>query len=340
MRKKLLICFTLIIGLFGCNQATEDITDIYSNKVLNYKKLSFEIGGYHLISVVSDESGATIKCERDAGYEDWQPQQISVSIYDFEANRFSNASAALEYLTSTYQDYNRINIFHSVADTSGITDMYYVSSEKSTLYIVFISEDAYAVESDSNTLQYDIFREWQTANIKVYRDDIPCGGGYTSKIMKTVFTDEQRVEYEVTQGKSSEKYTAFVELLQDGVVLTVKFGDTTPREFFGESMEYEYFADFLDLNLDGYMDMRLLEKSGTLNNSYALYIWNDSLNEYERVKCDELLSEIEVYDGYILNYQKNDAGSGIIQKLIWSDNALELESETPYETTSEPLIAD
>jgi hypothetical protein len=317
------------------SRVPEQITDIINNdkeqKVISYKNLLFEVSGFHLFSTATDENGVNVKCERDTGYEDWQPQQISISIHDFTIERFADSSAALEYLISTYQDYSKISIFHDVTDMSGITDMYCISNIESALYIVFIAGDIYAVESDSNILQYDIFRDWQEPDIKAYKYDIPCGGGYTSKVIETIFLDERKAEYVLTQGKSGEKYYADVKTTDDGVSLIFNGKGSTQQNYYGESHEYEYFANFLDLNRDGYADMKLRERTASLNNSYALYIWNESLNEHERVRCDELLSEIDVYDGYILNYQKSDASSGIIQKLVWDNNVLILKSETPYE---------
>jgi len=41
-----------------------------------------------------------------------------------------------------------------------------------------------------------------------------------------------------------------------------------------------------------------------MNNIYALYVWDDSQKNFVQVKCDEMLSAIEAYDGYLMNWQK------------------------------------
>jgi len=89
---------------------------------------------------------------------------------------------------------------------------------------------------------------------------------------------------------------------------------------------------FLDLNRDGYVDIQFLETEGTMNNIYALYVWDDSQKNFVQVKCDEMLSAIEAYDGYLMNWQKAGADSGIVQKLVWKDKfTLVKESEEAYQ---------
>ena len=97
------------------------------------------------------------------------------------------------------------------------------------------------------------------------------------------------------------------------------------------SFNEDMVIKFLDVNMDGYADIQLLEEEGVKNNSYALYVWDDSDMTFVKVRCDEMLSYFEVHDGYLVNWVKEDSRSGIIQKLIWDKNTLIKESEEQYQ---------
>ena len=86
-----------------------------------------------------------------------------------------------------------------------------------------------------------------------------------------------------------------------------------------------------DINGDGYVDIQFLEEEGTLNNSYSLYVWENSRKTFDKVEYDGMLSYIEVHEGYITNRLKDDESSGVIERLVWKDNkTLVKESEEIY----------
>lgn len=91
-------------------------------------------------------------------------------------------------------------------------------------------------------------------------------------------------------------------------------------------------VDFMDVNLDGYTDI-IANTGGTLNETHELYIWDGSSQNYIKVEFRgfDILSYFEVHEGYIMNWVKDTASSGILQKLIWDGNILMMESEELYE---------
>jgi hypothetical protein len=87
--------------------------------------------------------------------------------------------------------------------------------------------------------------------------------------------------------------------------------------------------------MDGYADIQFLEEPGAINNSYKLYVWDDFERNFAKVKYDGMLSYFEVHDGYLECWGKNDANSGVIEKLVWEGNNLIKESEENYEISAE-----
>ena len=74
---------------------------------------------------------------------------------------------------------------------------------------------------------------------------------------------------------------------------------------------------FKDVNLDGYMDI-VTNTGGTLNETHELYIWNVSSCSFIKVTFEnfDMLSYFEVHEGYIKNWLKDTASSGVVEKLV------------------------
>lgn len=87
-----------------------------------------------------------------------------------------------------------------------------------------------------------------------------------------------------------------------------------------------------DVNLDGYMDI-VANTGGTMNEMHDLHLWDSSSGQMVQAAFEgfDVLSYFEVYDGYLMNWVKSGASSGIVQKLVWDGNALVKESEESYE---------
>lgn len=136
--------------------------------------------------------------------------------------------------------------------------------------------------------------------------------------------DDSKAEYVFTQGEDGGSFSAEVSLNgQYQYTLTLKNEhDEKLLTLSGNASSLNEVVDFFDYNLDGYLDIRVLEQEGTMNNSYALYIWDEPIGNFDRVFCDEMLSEIEVHDGYLVNWVRVDAQSQMMQKFVWDGNTL------------------
>ena len=90
--------------------------------------------------------------------------------------------------------------------------------------------------------------------------------------------------------------------------------------------------EFMDINSDGYVDL-MANTGGALNETHELYIWDIPSQNFVKVVFQgfDMLSYFEIHEGYIMNWVKDTASSGAVQKLIWRSNTLIIESEEFYE---------
>lgn len=97
-------------------------------------------------------------------------------------------------------------------------------------------------------------------------------------------------------------------------------------------VSHPFGISLTDLNLDGYTDL-IANLGGTLNEIHELYIWDQEKSCFIKVNYIgfDFLSYFEIEDGYIMNWVKENAVSGSIEKLIWDGNSLVKESAEYYE---------
>jgi hypothetical protein len=305
-----------------------------THKQIQYGKLSFEIDSYfHIVYHARSDDTETFKCETDKDVT-WQPvfTMTFVAIREMEKQYFTDTEGIAAYLRDLSPNYERIRIYHDVTDDSGIVGLYSVTGGGLTNYIVSHQDACYFIESDYCALDNDLFIHYHEANYKEDKLKIECADSFITDVNQTVYYHKDefvKAEYDITQGKDGTKYAA--ELIRDdGYHFTLQNEN-------GENLltlsTYGSFYDilkFVDLNTDGYADVQFLEEPGTWNNSYALYVWDETSKNFIKVKCDEMLSHIEVRDDYLLNWQKENYESGVVQKLIWDKYTLIKESEKPY----------
>jgi hypothetical protein len=170
----------------------------------------------------------------------------------------------------------------------------------------------------------------------VYNQKIECADSFSAVVNSTIHysNDEfQKAEYSIIQGKDGKEYSAELSPIE-GSNYQFSLKNENSEDLLSLSIDVPDINEvikILDCNMDGYADIQMMEQAGALNNKYALYVWDESAQSFAKVTCDEMLSYFEVYDGYLLNWAKNDASSGIIQKLIWDKNTLVKVSEEEYQ---------
>lgn len=338
------IIIILAMILVGCNTVEQpgqsnnssNNTKTYNDethKKIQFGKLSFDIEIYHIVSKTNSDDIETIVCEIDKGRGySWTKPQITFTIREIKKQDVLNKESIIAYIRDVSPNYERIKVYNNITDDSGITKLLVIMEGDLTKYIVYYEDACYFIESDVDEVY--LLKNYPLKYYVVHNQNIKCANSFVANVNETVFYHEyefEKSEYDILQGKSGKKY--FGELNRD----KEQQYHFTLKDEAGENLltlstygEFYDIIQFLDVNMDGYVDIQFLEEPGAMNNSYVLYVWDDSAKNFVKVKCDEMLSHFEVHEGYLLNWGKNDADSGVIQKLVWDKNTLVKESEKPY----------
>lgn len=303
-----------------------------THKKVEYGKLSFDVDSYHIVSYMQSGNSATFKCEIDKG-EVRLKTHMTITIRKVGKQDFLDTESIISYLSNMSPNYEKIEIYNNVKDDYEITSLYIVKEDKLTKYVVCYRDDCYLIEYDDSrmlddcTYKYSMYEGHYTVNKQKTK--------YTTAYITFSFNDGEfeKAKYDIIQGKDETTYSAklsFDEKNQYNFTLKNEKGENL-LALYTNALYFNSVIKIRDVNLDGYADIQFLEEEDTVNNSYALYIWDDSTKNFVKVKCDELLSDYKVYDGYLLNWIKIDVQSGSIQKLVWDKNALIKESEEHYQ---------
>lgn len=308
-----------------------EIYDNETHKEIQYGKLSFDLNLYHIVSHMRSDKIETFMLELDEG--EVRPQiHVTITIQTIKKQDLLNMESIMSYLMGLSQDYEKIMVYNNVTDDSGITSLYSVTGGGLTDYLVCYNDVCYLIESNYGKLDIFLLKNYPNANYEVNNQQIECANSFAAYVKETISFDINRVEYDIIQGKDGIKYYADLSIDEENQYSFVLKNEES-RNLLTLSTYASDLQDvikFLDINMDGYVDVQFLESSGTLNNSYGLYVWDNFMKSFIKVKCDEMLSDVEVYDGYLLNWQKADTESGIIQKLVWKEHTLIKESEEQY----------
>lgn len=306
--------------------------DNETHKKIEYGKISLNFDSYHIVSYIQSDNSATFKCEIDKGIG-WSKTHMTITIREMEKRDFLNVESATLYLRDNFPDYEQIVIYNNIADDSGITSLYRVTKGDLTNYIVFYSDVCYLIESDYNVLSTHLFKNRHKENYVEYNQKIKCANSFTAYVKKSIFYDSNKAKYDILQGKDGTKY--FIDINRDEKSpynITIKNeGGENLLILSTYASDFNEIIKFLDVNMDGYADIQFLKEAGTMNNSYDLYVWDGFTKSFIKVKCDEMISYFKVHEGYLLNWGKNDAKSGVVQKLVWEGNTLIKESEEHYQ---------
>lgn len=305
-----------------------------THKNIKYEKLSFNIGSYHIVSITSSDNTETFNCKIDKGEGySWTKTHMTVTVRAIEKQDFLDSEKGEEHLCNMYPNYDKIRIYNNVTDNSGIISLYIVSEGDQTKYVVFYKDAYYLIESDVDEIY--LLKTYPSEYYEMKNLKIKCANSNITHVNETISYNKnkfKKAEYVITQGKGGAKYSA--ELSRDEEYqyhFTLKNEKDKKLLILSTYGEFDEVIKILDVNMDGYADIQFLKQSGTMNNSYVLYVWDNSAKNFVKVKCKEILSYFEVHNGYLINWQKESGNSGGIQKLVWKNmNTLIKASEEPY----------
>lgn len=310
-----------------------------SHKQIQYGKLSFNIGVFHIVSQTRNDNMEIFKCEIDKG-ETRPETHMTIKVREIERKDFSDNISIVSYLSGMSPNYEKIRIYNNVTNDSEIISLYNVTGDGMTNYIVCYKDACYLVESDYSILEIYLFKNNPKANYEVNNLKIECANSFITNVNETIYYNKNKFDkaiYDIIQGKGGTKYSAELNFDNEEYINNFTLKNEEGDNLLTLSAEASGYNEdsaikFLDVNMDGYVDIQFLEEEGTLNNSYALYVWDDSAKKFIKVKFNEMLSHFEVHNGYLQNWIKESENSGVIQKLVWENmNTLILESEEKYQ---------
>jgi hypothetical protein len=169
------------------------------------------------------------------------------------------------------------------------------------------------------------------------KEEIECADSYITDVYSNVSLDEEgefdKAEYKIFQGKDGTKYCA--ELKYEDSEYYFTLNNENEENILSLSTYAYYYGDvfeFIDLNMDGYADIKFLKEEGAMNSVYDFYLWDAHTMNFIKAECeDELLfTDMEVYDGYLQLWGRNSGSSGAITKYKWDGNKLARISEEEY----------
>ena len=328
-------------NLLNKSQELTETTILYEgeeNKIIEYGEVSMSMHYLHIISCTKSKDSITYELERDTDKTHWE-DKATITIREIEKQSMETIQDMILDLHETYPTYYRAAVCHDINDDSGVTDYYDVRIDDFSYYTVFYGDTTYLIESNLNILDSEFLENTYKGEYIPIEDDYVVfnteifSGDFSAAYVKEEHRYyENKAEIIITQNKNNKKY--FIEIVKENHVYTIYVKNEADETLISSTVQGSGFYELVqvaDINMDGYVDIQLLENSGTMNNQYGLYVYNETLDDFEEIAYDGWLSYLQGKDGYVLNWMKGDAMSGTEEKLIWEGNTLVKESEEHYQ---------
>lgn len=311
-------------------EINEIIYEDESHRMISYGDISFKVMFYHVIREVTEDQKVTFYCERDSD-EGWPPEinkMVSIQdCFDLEVDTFEEAVLYFNSLGTYYM----IESYPDIKDDSGITKIYGAIGDISR-FLVYKNPSIYLIESDDRTIDVDLLKNRISAAERIYNRTVACAKGVTTDITENILYREREASYEISEN-GKIVFTAQLEITGEYPSQSrLWLFDSSGNEIQEINWEFPWggednYPKFSDVNMDGMVDLQLVVDDAPSYEIYDFYIWNTEEMNYQKVEYDGVLAEIQVYDGYLLNWVKNGVNSYVIEKLAWNGNKLVKESE-------------
>lgn len=334
----MLLPFTIYIRTYAKNQqAIKGITynDELKKEVV-YGKVKFAISPYHVVSTKEKDGYIDFYCELDKG-EIEGDQSRNFRIKKADNADIKTFDGATKYFDKTIE-YSRLSNYENIVDASGITKMYVAIGEEGQLsyYICFYQNETYIIETEDKYLTMELVKGDISDFVKnvIYVDKIEVKGKIDKKVVENVSYQARKADYEIFSSEGILEYKAKLKMTKlkkgkERYQYSYKVYDTNNKqlqELIWKSTALVY-PKFLDLNQDGSVDLQIVVDQTPGYDIKKLYVWNDKKQCYQKVIYTDVLAEIEVNDGYLLNWVRSGTGGYVIEKLRWNGNKLIKDSE-------------
>lgn len=316
-------------------QADEDeIVTTYEDEtqdIIQFQTLNFSVSPtYHVVRKTDYGAAESYDCERN---EDSiaQDKEFTFTIHETIQMDFKELGSIISYFDYFDVAYNEILVYTNVLDESGIESMYVALSDDVSYYLIYLEDRAYFIQADYDRLYNYLFESVPEENYRLKQETINCANGITSNVAEVISYQERLGDYVIDQEKDGTEINAHLSITEseDCYQYTLLFSD-----IYGNNIQTLYwdsyflnYPEFVDVNMDGYIDIQTVLYEWVRCNSHAFYVWDASQQQYmevvyENASEDDILGEIEIYDGYLINRMDE-----YVQKLEWNGNHLVKVSE-------------
>ncbi|WP_313563662.1 XAC2610-related protein [Ruminiclostridium cellobioparum] len=307
------------------NVGTSNVVKNYSDenhKVIEIGKLSVKLDTYHIVSETYNGSSYAIRYKEDKSPSDNNSPVDTIIIREMKNLNLMDKKSIKSYLINMMPSFEDIKIYNNITDDSGVTYLSTISGGGKFYCIVNFGNISYLIDSNLRAIEYYIFNTLQNIAYEEIKQNVECANSFSASIHEIIDYETETVKYDMTQGKNGKKYSAELSSGGDGRCnYTLKNDkDKNILNMTSGMGELSEVIRFIDVNLDGYADIQVLDQSGAMNSLYNLYIWDESVNNFVKVKCDADISYFEVNEGCLVTWQRSGADSGNQTVLAWKDN--------------------
>lgn len=312
------------------NEINEIIYEDESQKTISYYNITLNLYPYHIASEITTEKITTYFCEIDLN-ETWMTEtNMTVSVQDCSEINIDTFEEAKQYFHNM-GSYYKIESYQDLSDESGIIKMYTAIGDISH-YLIYYNSGIYLIESDNGTLDTDLLKRYRKNLVTegIYHYEVECGKLINIDIKEDISYKDNKALYEVSTIEGKNIYKGELSIIrEDTCKTTFCLYDSNGNQFQTLNWESrkENYPQFIDINMDGMVDIQLIVDSAPSYDICLFYVWNVEDMCYQKVEYEDTLAEIKVEDGYLLNWVKDGMDRYVIEKLIWEGNKLIKESE-------------
>jgi hypothetical protein len=314
-----------------------------SQKAIRLGNSSFEMSFSHIlrefIASNGDSESKTYIIKTDSDFAAWH--DISVIDIDVACDpRLEGKDKIVEYLIRLVNNPREIKIYESVDLKEGVVDLYYVAdwSGQRCIITCILNADGqwYTIQTDYIGIDQCFAGIGQHPSYKVSYQTVGCADEFSADIVEVSNFSESYFEYTVKPmryGLALENEPIIFAQIRDigngyNLTLTDRSGkQITAYPEFPQGIAPT--LQFVDVNRDGYVDL-IISNGGTLNELHILYTWDDVKQQFTQVDTEVPLYNFELYEHYIKNWAKSNAGSGVVQTLVWDGNKLIVQATEEY----------
>lgn len=300
-----------------------------NNEIIAYGNHFFEYSNYNIISKIDNTDSVDFKLEANDP-DSFFGKEISLKIKQSSVTPFKSVENMISYAQKKYNTYDSLKVYFNLTEDTGVTAYYEIQKDKKAYYLVFYGDKAYEIESSSSYTNLKISSSFDKPSYEQIKEVISNQNTAVNLVKKYSFYKNSGI-IEILQNAANLKFTAVISAIENNSALEGNYvievknstGETLISSTLFAGSDYDAFIKVLDLNGDGYMDLQILKVEGARNNSYDLYLYDKSNHNFIKVDIgDEMLSTIEMKQGYICNWSADNGELGTVTYYVIEGNRL------------------